>query len=391
MIVSLAFSVSVKYVLLLLLFIHTTVFEVTSTDVHPHYHEHILNHTVLHDQINITEATSIDTLKLALKESVGVYKQYNESNPYHPLVRNTVIVTGCNYGFLNHLLNFKCFMDRLQMKFLVIAMDKKAYHYLMHNTTMTAYLLDGGAVGEVTEDSTTFRSKQFNMITTKKKEAVHDILVLGYDVIFTDTDVAIVRDPIPYLIWNNVDYVHSLNLWCSKDDVYNFFYTSRIEGNTGFYYVKSNHKTIKLWQAAYEASNVQSALDDQAIFWSVIRRTTDPPIKPIGKCQHYYSNAMKVKDENSTTLVTCVLDNCVFSSGMLSRQWVPEFTYEMLQEMVVLRNDTICAVHANYITGNGGKMEKMKQYGFWLSHSDLKGLSNVCNSYVEVPVSTSVL
>ena len=68
----------------------------------------------------------------------------------------------------------------------------------------------------ITSDSTSFRSKQFNLITARKKEVVHDILALGYDVIFSDTDVAMIKDPMPYLIWKNVDYVHSLNARCEK-------------------------------------------------------------------------------------------------------------------------------------------------------------------------------
>lgn len=73
----------------------------------------------------------------------------------------------------------------------------------------------GGAVGEVTGASTEFRSKQFNLITARKKEAVHDILMLGYDVLFSDTDVAVIRDPLPYMLRTNVDYVHSLNYMCT--------------------------------------------------------------------------------------------------------------------------------------------------------------------------------
>ena len=52
------------------------------------------------------------------------------------------------------------------------------------------------------------------IITTRKKEAVFQVLMLHYDVLFSDTDVAIVRNPFPYLLWENVDYVHSLNCIC---------------------------------------------------------------------------------------------------------------------------------------------------------------------------------
>jgi hypothetical protein len=134
-------------------------------------------------------------------------------------LERTVLVTGCNHGFLNHLLNFKCFADRMGLKFLVVAMDEKAYQYLTKHTNMVTYYMPTGVdntSAAVTSDSVTFRSKQFNLITARKKEAVHDILVRGYDVLFSDTDVAIVRNPLPYLLWKNVDYVHSLNAVCRK-------------------------------------------------------------------------------------------------------------------------------------------------------------------------------
>ena len=51
-------------------------------------------------------------------------------------LEHTVLVTGCNHGFLNHLLNFKCFADRLGLKFLVVAMDEKVHQYLTKHTNI---------------------------------------------------------------------------------------------------------------------------------------------------------------------------------------------------------------------------------------------------------------
>lgn len=103
-------------------------------------------------------------------------------------------------------------MQRLKMKYLVIAMDKKAYEYLSANTSIVTYYMHSD--NEITTAPQEFRSKQFNIITTRKKEAVLAIMKLGYNVLFSDTDVAILRDPLPYMIWNNVDYVHSINAFC---------------------------------------------------------------------------------------------------------------------------------------------------------------------------------
>ena len=146
-----------------------------------------------------------------LEKVSGVYTEVPLTSK-HLSLEKTVIVTACNYGFLNHLYNFDCFMKRLGMKYLVIALDKKAYQYLSNNTSIVTYFLP--SENDVTSAPQEFRSRQFNIITTKKKEAVLTIMKLGYNVLFSDTDVAIIRDPFPYLIWNNVDYVHSLNAFC---------------------------------------------------------------------------------------------------------------------------------------------------------------------------------
>eukprot|EP00605_Chrysophyceae_sp_TOSAG23-4_P000317 GSChrysophyteH1.ASY1.ANO1.362.1 assembled CDS len=242
---------------------------------------------------------------------------------------------------------------------------------------MESIYMDTASTAQIGGESATFRSAQFNLITARKKEAVHDVLTLGYDVLFSDTDVALVRDPFPYLLWNDVDYVHSLNQICERQDHWTFRGSPKEEGNTGFYYVRSNVRTIKLWRTAYEAVPKYPGLDDQAVFWRVIRESNDPPIVPIGSCAHY-DDAMEKQYDNipennmgngvdKIPLVTCVLDPCVFSAGMLSRVWVPEFTYEELLKNLKLRNETICAVHANYLSGNSPKMQRMQEYGFWLA------------------------
>lgn len=154
----------------------------------------------------------------------GVYKDPNKSVKH---LHKTVMITSCNYGFLNHLMNFKCYADNLGFKFIVIAMDEFLHNYLTNHTDMVSYFMGGGVVGEVTTEAVDFRSKQFNLITAKKKECVHEVLMLGYDVLFTDTDVAMFVDPVPYLLWKNVDYVHSLNAVCARQYQWDFFYHSK--------------------------------------------------------------------------------------------------------------------------------------------------------------------
>jgi hypothetical protein len=313
-----------------------------------------------------------ETIEDVLKRVAGVFKDPSVERVGYDKARlnKTIIMTGCNHGFINHLHNFKCFMDRLDMKFLVVALDRKTHDYL-RNTTMESIYMHSDANSGVSGESATFRSAQFNLITARKKEAVHDVLALGYDVLFSDTDVALTRDPFSYLLWKNVDYVHSLNGACTVEDHWTFRGNPKEEGNTGFYYVKANLRTIALWKTAYLAVPNHPGLDDQAVFWKVIRESKDPPIVPIGACKDYDDTADTKYNTDPTKgkvpLVTCVLDHCVFSAGMLSRVWVPEYTYEQLLINVEKRNETICAVHANYLSGNSPKQQRMQEYGFWLA------------------------
>jgi hypothetical protein len=154
----------------------------------------------------------------------------------------------------------------------------------------------------------------------------------------------------------------------------------RTEGNTGFYYVRSNNKTIALWQSAYEISLQTPHLDDQAVFWHVIRRSQNPFVTHIGKCENYHYTA-EMLARKETPLIACMLDNCAFSSGMLSRLWIPEFTYEELVDIIAIRKEKMCAIHANYIKGNKLKMQKMYEHNLWLAIPEIgPGVTHFNNS-----------
>jgi hypothetical protein len=158
------------------------------------------------------QVSSNEDLKSVLAKSAGVYKDPIKRRGYEKVV----FITACNHGYLNHLHNFKCFADKLGLQFLIISMESQVHDHIMNRTSMTSYLMNAGKFGEAAGTSAGFRDKHFNLITAKKIEAVHDILVQGYDVIFSDLDVAILVDPLPHLLVQGADYVHSVNGPCEK-------------------------------------------------------------------------------------------------------------------------------------------------------------------------------
>lgn len=87
----------------------------------------------------------------ACKEMTGYYKDPNRN----PALKNTIVIVGVNNGYKDFFHNFKCYMDRLGIKFLPVAMDEGVYSYLISNkvrygvfvivyqTLPTQYLLMG--------------------------------------------------------------------------------------------------------------------------------------------------------------------------------------------------------------------------------------------------------
>ena len=162
---------------------------------------------------NLSEARQ--ALESTLSSLAGIYKIPPSDPSLVVKLNKTILLTTSNYGFLNHLFNFDCFMQRLNFKYLVMALDKKAYDHLSEKTSIPVHYLDIGAEG-ISFASQIFRSEQYNAIVMQKVHATLLLMQLGYDVLFCDPDVAVVTDPIPYLLWNNVDYVHTFSDRCTE-------------------------------------------------------------------------------------------------------------------------------------------------------------------------------
>jgi len=113
-----------------------------------------------------------------------------------------------NFGYLNHFYNFYCFLTRLDLKFLLIALDHETYSAVKFLSPNISVVLFEGS-DPIMAESQSFRTSQFNLISRYKKVVVFEILMLGYDVLFVVVDVILINDPVKLMIYNNVDYVHS--------------------------------------------------------------------------------------------------------------------------------------------------------------------------------------
>ena len=121
-------------------------------------------------------------------------------------------------------------------------------------------------------------------------------------------------------------HIYSHNRICPQFEVWDFF-KSEEEGNTGFYYARTNERTLKLWKDALALSPKYPDLDDQSVFWIHLRETKDPKPLPLPHCGHFDNTTRTGKE-----LVTCALDGCIFSAGDISSRTPIPYTLLRTQQ-----------------------------------------------------------
>lgn len=298
-----------------------------------------------------------------------------------------------NFAYLNHFHNFKCFADRLDLKFVTFAFDKKTYKYL--KTVPRVYPIYFNL--HASEGNIEFRKGDFSKISVGKFRAVHAAMKLGYNVIFSDPDVVLLRDPIPiFQASPNIDYMHSLNARCALTSEWGF-YDSIHEGNTGFYFIRSNPSTIELYSQFFrvvpQPGQPFAFLDDQTLFWKFLRsarlknngqKDTTLRIQPVNKCAIPSKRRLSDKSVSNKMLVhSCPLGLCTFPAGALGDR----INYQKTMEKLMTIRAPLYMLHANYLSGNSVKQQRLRDEGFWLATqtSDNSTWAGACASFVENP------
>ncbi|OWM79415.1 uncharacterized protein At1g28695-like [Punica granatum] len=97
-----------------------------------------------------------------------------------------------------------------------------------------------------------FMSRAFIDMMWRRTLFLKDVLTRGYSFIFTDTDILWLRDPFPRLN-------ESVDLQVSVDRFNGKRWSEQNPINTGFYMIRSNNKTIKLFEEWYARRNNNSS------------------------------------------------------------------------------------------------------------------------------------
>lgn len=274
----------------------------------------------------------------AFNQSAGVYTDPILSHLNGRM--KTVIATAVNFGFLEILLNWMCVMKANKLRYVIFSLDEKIHDYLISINETSIYwkFLNSR------EDISLFRHPSFNFISFQKVRIVYEVLKFGYDILFLDADVILLSDPFPYFSEKSVDHYFSSNVFCpEKFDLKNASYN---EGNTGFYFVRSNLRSIRIWEYAVLLLQHATELDDQTLFWGLLR-----DLSKYGIVRFISPLSLKDNTTEVPVFTSANLDNCIFASG---------FSHTIKY----LKNRTIVSLHSNFLMGNE-KIPTLQKYGLW--------------------------
>jgi hypothetical protein len=224
-------------------------------------------------------------------ESVAKYAGVYQDPTVAPEFQNTILVTAANFNYITVLENWECSARKLGLKWLVVAMDQKMFDSRTEGVMLATHTEAGkGRMG--------FRSAGFNKISCGKMDAVYHILdELGYNVVFSDPDAVLARDPFKHQLGKlaaggQCDYIYQLNgmfrSTLTPDTHANLHIVggenngnvvggSHRESNTGLYFARaSSAPLMQVFKNTLERCDADTTVDDQTHFWRQYS-SIDPP------------------------------------------------------------------------------------------------------------------
>ncbi|PIA64067.1 hypothetical protein AQUCO_00201394v1 [Aquilegia coerulea] len=199
----------------------------------------------------------------------------------------TVILTTLNEAWAAPDSIFDLFLEsfrigdhtrRLLNHLVIIALDGKAYtRCLAVHTHCFALTTEGLDFSK----EAYFMTPDYLKMMWRRIDFLRSILEMGYNFIFTDTDIMWFRDPFPRF-YSDADFqIACDNFWGNSYDLNN-------RPNGGFNYVKSNNRTIEFYKFWYSSRETHPGYHDQDVL-NMIKH--DPHIAEIGLTMRFLNTA----------------------------------------------------------------------------------------------------
>lgn len=255
------------------------------------------------------------------------------------VVDGTVIITALNYGYRDMMMNWVCNMRRLRVtNFVIAALDTDLYRFAFVRglpVYFDSFVLSGQ---NVSLRNAAYGSPEFRELTKLKSRVVLELLKLGYDTLWTDTDIVWFRNPIAQLQALGADLAIQSN--APDNEAAN----GKRRLNSGFYLARANARTITVFEDIISFA-ARSRMSEQPCFYDVICGKNGERRKGNDSCEY-------------KEFVAKVLDRTLYPNGITQGIWdVPKGTLASSFSHVFI-------VHNNWIKGPRGKWERFKRHGF---------------------------
>lgn len=127
---------------------------------------------------------------------------------------NHVLVTGVSFNYRHILMSFVCNLRRLGIydMLVVAAWDEEMYRFGFE-MGLPVFFYQAHYEGEMG-----YGSDGFKTVTKMKSRVVLQILQMGYDVTWADTDIVLFEDPFPHLNALKSDFVVQSNAPAEETD-----------------------------------------------------------------------------------------------------------------------------------------------------------------------------
>ncbi|KAI9005077.1 nucleotide-diphospho-sugar transferase-domain-containing protein [Hyaloraphidium curvatum] len=275
---------------------------------------------------------------------------------------NAVFLISANYGYLDFIANFICAARNVgNYRPLLVAQDQALHQHILDKKLPIASFLGSHInVSSFSRATNFYEGNNFARVSMMKVISARAILESGRDVLFSDVDIVFLREPFQ-LFRGDVDFEFQSNHWMPE-------FMSSSEPNTGFYFMRSNPRTIRLLWETEKYCELLKNVDDQTCLGAVLRLWTQmlrsvyvPLTVEEGNVDQYLATMGYCRER---VLTFRQLHPTQFPPGFL-------YFFNLRTEFhafmkTVPEHLQPAAVHANYVAGHDSKKSAIKDNGLWV-------------------------
>lgn len=260
------------------------------------------------------------------------------------IINNTIVVTAVNFGYRDIMMSWVCNLRHLNVSnFVVVAFDRELYEFAYTRGLPTYLETDALQGHNATHSDAAYGTDSFKEITKMKSRVVLRFLKLGYNTVWSDTDIYWFKNPLESMWKYGADLVIQSNAPDSEDS------NDLRRINSGFYLAQANAQVIRAFEDVVKFA-ARSRMSEQPCFYDVICGKLGERKEGNDGCI-YKGMRMRLLDRNH------------FPNGVTKGIWDtdPGRMTELFPGVVI--------IHNNWVKGKSAKEKRLRRHNMILYNS----------------------